>query len=55
MVNYKFYYFDGRGIGEPIRMVFNYGKIPFEDVRYTMETWAANKDSKLRLEGHNFY
>jgi hypothetical protein len=29
----KFYYFDARGIAEPIRMIFAVGGIEYEDIR----------------------
>jgi hypothetical protein len=43
MVQYKFYYFDIRGPGEPIRLLLNYVKQPFEDVRIIMKEWPEKK------------
>ena len=41
--SYKFYYFAARGYGELSRMIFAYAGVPFEDIRYTRETWAEAK------------
>lgn len=49
MSEYKLYYFDGRGIGEGIRLLFNYVGQPFEDIRFNMENWGENK-SKFQYE-----
>uniref|UniRef100_A0AC34GAH4 Glutathione S-transferase n=1 Tax=Panagrolaimus sp. ES5 TaxID=591445 RepID=A0AC34GAH4_9BILA len=43
MVHYKLSYFDTRGLGEPIRLLFNYAKVDFEDFRFTREQWATIK------------
>jgi glutathione S-transferase len=45
MVNYKLHYFDLTGLGEPIRFLFKYGGIEFEDVRYDMKAWTEDKKS----------
>ncbi|KAI6232876.1 hypothetical protein M3Y99_00974300 [Aphelenchoides fujianensis] len=41
---YRLTYFDVRGLGEPIRMIFHYEGVHFEDVRMTMEDWQDFKD-----------
>ena len=46
MPTYKLHYFDIRGLAEKVRMLFSYGGIDFEDIRYTKDTWKENKPSK---------
>lgn len=36
---YRLRYFDIRGLGEPIRMIFRYAGVPFEDVRIRQDQW----------------
>lgn len=43
---YKLTYFNGRGLGEPIRITFAYLNIPYEDVRISHDQWADLKKSK---------
>ncbi|CAD5227899.1 unnamed protein product [Bursaphelenchus xylophilus] len=43
MPDYKFYYFEVRGVGEPARMAFHYGGIPFEDIRVPQQEWPDLK------------
>ena len=43
-------YFDGRGRAEPIRMLFKYAKIDFEDKRIQMEKWGDLKAGKLNFK-----
>jgi hypothetical protein len=46
---YKLIYFDTRGICEPIRMLFHYAKVPFDDLRISRRKWLAMKDSKSKI------
>lgn len=43
---YKLTYFDFSGLGEPIRFIFHYANIPFEDNRVSNEEWPKLKPSK---------
>ncbi|KAL3102479.1 hypothetical protein niasHS_001221 [Heterodera schachtii] len=45
--NFKLIYFDARGICEPIRLIFHYSKVPFDDVRISRKQWLALKDSTV--------
>uniref|UniRef100_A0A914IFS7 glutathione transferase n=1 Tax=Globodera rostochiensis TaxID=31243 RepID=A0A914IFS7_GLORO len=45
--NFKLIYFDARGICEPIRLIFHYAKVPFDDVRISRKQWLALKDSTV--------
>ncbi|KAI1708450.1 putative glutathione S-transferase 5 [Ditylenchus destructor] len=47
MVQYKLHYFDVRGMGEPIRLIFAFANEPFEDIRFTMDNWP-NLKSKYK-------
>ncbi|KAK2712550.1 hematopoietic prostaglandin D synthase-like [Artemia franciscana] len=40
---YKLIYFNVKGKGEVIRLIFTYGKIPYEDVRIESSQWPALK------------
>jgi len=42
---YKLKYFNGRGRGEPIRLIFAYAKVPYEDVRVPREDWPKVKET----------
>lgn len=44
---YKLTYFDFSGLGEPIRFIFHYANIPFEDNRVSNDDWPKLKPSKL--------
>jgi len=46
---YKLTYFDLRGIAEPIRLIFRYANVPYEDIRVVPETW---KDVKQSFKWH---
>ncbi len=43
------HYFQGRGIGEPIRLLLTVGGVAFTDRRYTMDEFAAQTEFKARL------
>jgi len=45
MSNYKLIYFDGRGRGEIIRLLFAYNDIKYTDERIKREDWPALKPS----------
>jgi hypothetical protein len=47
MVQYKIYYFQGRGAGETARLILAYAGQQFEDVRLTQDEFKADyKSSK---------
>ncbi|KAG4070424.1 hypothetical protein HA402_005735 [Bradysia odoriphaga] len=41
--SYKLYYFNSRALAEPIRYLFAYGGISYEDVRVEREDWSKVK------------
>uniref|UniRef100_A0A914P3U4 glutathione transferase n=1 Tax=Panagrolaimus davidi TaxID=227884 RepID=A0A914P3U4_9BILA len=43
MVHYKLTYFDARGLGEAIRLIFKYANIEFEDIRFHAKDWPKIK------------
>lgn len=43
---YKLYYFNLYALGEPLRVLFAYGRIKYEDVRIERSQWPALKPSK---------
>ncbi|CAF4987947.1 unnamed protein product [Rotaria sp. Silwood1] len=43
MAKTKLYYFNGRGIGETIRLVFVQAGEPFDDIRIEQSDWPAHK------------
>ncbi|CAD5206038.1 unnamed protein product [Bursaphelenchus okinawaensis] len=45
---FKFYFFDVRDVGEPIRMMFHYVNEPFEDIRVKDSDWLAKYKSELK-------
>lgn len=46
---YKLSYFSITALGEPIRFLFSYAGIEFEDNRIEYEQWPQIKPSKLKL------
>ena len=40
MSTYKLYYFNVRGGGEPVRIIFAQAGVKYEDVRFEGEQWA---------------
>lgn len=49
---YKLSYFPITALGEPIRFLFSYGNIDFEDIRVEEEKWPQVKPSKITYEIH---
>ena len=47
MPQYKLYYFDVRGRGELIRLIFAYAQVPYEDFRFQGDQWIEHKPSKF--------
>lgn len=45
-MTYKLTYFDCQALGEPIRMLFSYGNIKFQDIRIKDVEWPNIKDSE---------
>jgi len=44
----KLYYFNGRGRGEPVRMLLSLANVKFEDKRITENEWQELKQSNLQ-------
>lgn len=47
---YKLTYFTITGFAEPIRFLFNYGGIKFEDVRIPDDKWDEIKPSEYLMQ-----
>lgn len=45
MPTYKLTYFNFQGLGEPIRLIFAYAGVQYEDVRIEMDQWPELKPS----------
>jgi hypothetical protein len=43
---YKFIYFNSKALGEPIRWLFAFGGIEYEDFRFKSEEWPQIKPCK---------
>ena len=54
MPSYKLHYFNARGWGEMIRLMFAQQGQQYEDVRYTPETWPETKPSKFMSFSYEF-
>lgn len=48
--SFKLYYFNIRALAEPIRYLFAYGGIAYEDVRVEREDWPKVKPSELQFQ-----
>lgn len=49
---FKLHYFNAKALGEPIRMLFAYGGIKYEDIRYDRfgDEWPKIKKCTNRIE-----
>lgn len=47
MTGYKLTYWNARGRGEPIRMIFAAANVKYEDNRISKELWPTIKQCKL--------
>jgi len=45
-MSYKLTYFNARGLGEPIRMIFAQAGVEYEDVRVGRAEWRQLKPSQ---------
>lgn len=45
---YKLYHFNTRFLAEPIRFIFAYADVQFEDNRISLDDWRNMKDSKQK-------
>ena len=44
---YKICYFNARGLGEMLRIMFAEAGVSFEDVRYAGEEWPKHKPGEI--------
>jgi len=53
-MSFKLYYFNTRGLVEPIRIMLSYGGIDFEDIRAPLEKFPAilPEDMKQSIAKH---
>ena len=50
MTTYKLYYFNYRGVAEPIRIIFAQAGVEYRDFRMENEQWTKEyKESKMRM------
>lgn len=47
MASYRLHYFDVRGRGEIVRMLFKLAQVEFEDIRVTQGEWTDVKHGKF--------
>jgi hypothetical protein len=50
MVEYKLYYFNARGGGEPARLILHYAGQKFEDIRLTPEEFGKDYKSSNKFK-----
>ncbi|GMT23431.1 hypothetical protein PFISCL1PPCAC_14728, partial [Pristionchus fissidentatus] len=50
MVHYKLYYFPSRSVAEPVRQMFAYAGVEYEDIRITKEEWLAEWKNKMAFD-----
>jgi len=53
MSSYKLYYFNARGGGEPIRIIFAQAGVKYEDIRIEREEWAEKYKQGIAINNFN--